>query len=65
MSWTMACFCGHLFCGPTRRCPRCDTPVPAEIARPHPNRGALKAPIATMPQQAAVIDRAPARRRTQ
>jgi uncharacterized OB-fold protein len=51
MSWTVACFCGHLFCGPASRCPRCHTPVPVEIVRPHPDRADLKAPTATMPQQ--------------
>ena len=50
MSWTVACFCGHLFCGPAGNCPRCDTPVPVEIARPDPDRAYLKALIAPVPE---------------
>ena len=46
MSWTVACFCGHLFCGPATRCPRCGTPVPVGIAQPSPRRDYLKALIA-------------------
>ncbi|MDX6722384.1 MAG: hypothetical protein QOD73_788 [Solirubrobacteraceae bacterium] len=38
MSWTVACFCGHLFHGPAPRCPRCDTPVPTETLQPDPHR---------------------------
>jgi hypothetical protein len=50
MSWTVACFCGHLFCGPGSSCPRGDTPVPVEIARPYPDRAYLKALIASVPE---------------
>ena len=45
MSWTVACFCGHLFCGPASRCPRCDMPVPVELVGPYPDRGDLEALI--------------------
>jgi hypothetical protein len=48
MSWTVACFCGHLFDGPASRCPRCGTPVPVETVRPHPHRGHLDALIASV-----------------
>jgi len=48
MSWTVACFCGHLFDGPASRCPRCGTPVPVENVRPHPHRGHLDALIASV-----------------
>ena len=51
MSWTVACFCGHLFCGAASRCPRCDTPLPVEIARPDPDQGYLKALIASVPER--------------
>jgi len=51
MSWTVACFCGHLFRGPIRRCPRCDTPLPVEITRPSPDRDDLKALIASLPER--------------
>jgi hypothetical protein len=36
MSWTVACFCEHLFFGPTSRCPRCGRRVPIATVRPHP-----------------------------
>jgi uncharacterized OB-fold protein len=51
MSWTVACFCGHLFCGPASRCPRCDTPAPVELLRPYPDRGHLEALIASVPKR--------------
>jgi uncharacterized OB-fold protein len=51
MSWTVACFCGHLFCGPASRCPRCDTPVPIELVRPDPDPGYLEALIASVPER--------------
>jgi uncharacterized OB-fold protein len=51
MSWTVACFCGQLFCGPAHRCPRCDTPVPVEIVRPYPDRGYLEALNASVPER--------------
>jgi hypothetical protein len=48
MSWTVACFCGHLFHGLARRCPRCGTPVPIETVQPHPHRAHLDALIASV-----------------
>jgi hypothetical protein len=50
MSWTVACFCGHLFCGPASNCPRCGTPAPVEIARPDPDHPYLKALIGPEPE---------------
>jgi hypothetical protein len=46
MSWTVACFCGYLFhTPPAGRCPLCGTPVPVEIAEPHPDRRRVGAVI--------------------
>ena len=28
MSWTVACFCGHLFSTPPHRCPTCGETLP-------------------------------------
>jgi hypothetical protein len=55
MSWTVACFCGHLFCGPTSRCPRCGTPVPVGIARPDPDQGPASSSSSSASVDAAAV----------